>query len=196
LEGYGLGWQNVAGFAKIAYLYTPQDKRDSAVYDYYRNELFAAADAKINTSSSDGYLTTLNLKDYGWGSNMNLMNDGMLLILANLQKPDGKYVAAVMNNLHFLMGCNALSQNYVTGFGSKTVLNPHHRMSKSDNAEAPVPGLVAGGPNANLEDDIAKSSLKNKPAARCYIDNSGSYSTNEIAVYWNSPAVFVAAFVD
>ena len=29
---------------------------------------------------------------------------------------------------------------------------------------------------------------------KCYVDDVGSYSTNEITIYWNSPAVFMTAF--
>jgi endoglucanase len=73
------------------------------------------------------------------------------------------------------------------------VMKPHHRPSGADRVKEPVPGLVSGGPNRNLEDGAAQSQLQGQPPAKCFIDDVGSYSTNEIAIYWNSPAVFVAA---
>lgn len=30
---------------------------------------------------------------------------------------------------------------------------------------------------------------------KCYADDVGAYSLNEITIYWNSPAVFTAAYI-
>ncbi|MCR4694172.1 MAG: glycoside hydrolase family 9 protein [Pseudobutyrivibrio sp.] len=35
--------------------------------------------------------------------------------------------------------------------------------------------------------------VKNEAAAKCYVDNAQSYSTNEIAIYWNSPVIYLIA---
>jgi len=73
------------------------------------------------------------------------------------------------------------------------VLRPHHRPSAADGVAEPVPGMVAGGPNLRLQDDAARGMLRGMPPARCYVDHEESFSTNEVAIYWNSPAVFVLA---
>jgi endoglucanase len=192
--GFGFGWQNVEGFAGIAYMNTDKAKQDETVYGFLKKALLSTADKKLAASRKDGYRITLRNGDYVWGSNMILMNDARLLILAHMLEPQKGYAEAAVGNLNYLLGGNPLNQCYVTGFGTKPVMDPHHRPSKADNAEQPVPGLVAGGPNAGLQDDIARINLKEKAPARCYIDSSGSYSTNEIAIYWNSPAVFVTAY--
>jgi endoglucanase len=101
-----------------------------------------------------------------------------------------------MEHFHYILGRNSLNQCFVTGFGSKPIINPHHRPSVGDSIDDAVPGLISGGPNKNLQDDCAKEQLMGLPPARCFIDHKDSYSTNEITIYWNSPAVFVAAFCD
>jgi endoglucanase len=53
--------------------------------------------------------------------------------------------------------------------------------------------MLSGGPNADLQDSLAKNSLVGQPPAKAFLDDSGSYSTNEVAVYWNTPLVFVLA---
>ena len=58
-----------------------------------------------------------------------------------------------------------------------------------------MPGMLAGGPCEGLYDHVAKEYLQGKPAACCYIDMEGSYSTNEVAIYWNSPLVYLTARV-
>lgn len=192
----GFGWQSVGGLARLAYLSSDRDRQDSGVYAHIKAEVLKAADRKLKVGRADGYGTTLRPEDYGWGSNMGLMNDAMLLIAADGLKAKKDYIATAKDNFNYLLGQNALDQCYLTGFGSKSVKDPHHRPSKADAAEEPVPGLVAGGPNAGLDDDIARAKLKGMPAARCYYDNSNSYSTNEVAIYWNTPAVFVAGYFD
>lgn len=62
--------------------------------------------------------------------------------------------------------------------------------------EAPVPGLVSGGPNAGLQDDYARDHLAGRAPALAFADVVETYATNEVTIYWNSPAVFVlSAFV-
>ena len=60
-------------------------------------------------------------------------------------------------------------------------------------AGAAMPGMLAGGPNGNLEDPYAQSVLAGLAPALCYADNAQSYSTNEVAVYWNSPLICLMA---
>ena len=88
-------------------------------------------------------------------------------------------------HLHYLLGRNALSQCYVTGFGRNPVFNPHHRPSEAANKA--LPGMVAGGPNQKLEDPYVQTLLRGFPPQKCYIDNAQSYSTNEVTIYWNTP---------
>lgn len=52
-------------------------------------------------------------------------------------------------------------------------------------------GMLVGGVNANKEDSAAKAYLATTPSAKCYVDHSESYSTNEIAIYWNSPLTYL-----
>ncbi len=75
--------------------------------------------------------------------------------------------------------------------------NIHHRPSVADGIEKAVPGLLSGGPNKGLNDDAAKRLIpKGTPPAKCFVDHVDSYSTNEITIYWNTPALFVATYID
>ena len=46
-------------------------------------------------------------------------------------------------------------------------------------------GALVGGPDGNVESDL--------PPAKKYWDDSSMYSTNEVAIYYNSPLVFVVS---
>ncbi len=74
-------------------------------------------------------------------------------------------------------------------------MQPHHRPSVGDGVAEPVPGLLVGGPDSALEDDVSRSKLSGKAPAQCYIDDMNSYSSNEVATYWNSAAIFVFSFM-
>ena len=54
-------------------------------------------------------------------------------------------------------------------------------------------GMVVGGPDNGLDDPYAQQVLKDKAPALCYADSDQSYSTNEVAIYWNSPLIALLA---
>ena len=74
------------------------------------------------------------------------------------------------------------------------MLHPHHRPSGADGIPDPVPGLISGGPNQRFPYPATRERLApDTPPAKCFLDETPSADTNEIAIYWNSSAVFVAA---
>ena len=73
-------------------------------------------------------------------------------------------------------------------------MNPHHRPSEADGIEDPITGLISGGPNNKNNFPHIKEQLAGAPAAKHFLDVMPSADTNEIAIYWNSPAIFVGAY--
>ncbi len=194
-NGFGFGWQNVSGFAAISYLFSDSDRIDTGKVDEIRQAWLQKADMFVDTAKKDGYLLAMHKMEYTWGSNMNVANHAIHLLIADKLSNDEKYTEAVENCAHYLLGRNTLNQSYITGFGSKKVMQPHHRPSAGDTVKDPVPGLLVGGPDSALEDDIARSKLSGKSPAECYIDDVTSYSTNEVATYWNSSAIVVFSYM-
>jgi len=189
-----LGWSAVAGYGSIAFLLATGQK-NMEVEKHLRTAWLEQAEAFKQRSINDGYGTTLCVKDYIWGSTMILLNQCMHLIIAEQLLGNRHYEAVIQQNWDYLLGMNPMDLSYVTGLGEKSVLFPHHRPSDADHVEAPVPGLVSGGPCAGLHDSIAKELLQGQPPAKCFVDRMESYSTNEITIYWNSPAVFVGGYL-
>jgi endoglucanase len=100
-----------------------------------------------------------------------------------------------LDQLNYVLGVNAHAISFLTGIGEYHTMNPHHRPSGADNIAEPVPGLLAGGPDEFLEDGVLVANFTpSTPPALCYIDDVGSYASNEIAVNWNSALVFAAAY--
>lgn len=81
----------------------------------------------------------------------------------------------------------------------KATRDPHHRPSESDHNEDPVPGLLAGGPNPGQQDKEGcgnKYTDAHKHPATSYIDDRCSYASNEIAINWNAPFVYLANAIE
>ena len=132
--------------------------------------------------------------NFGWGSNSSAANQGIQLLQAYRLTQDPAYLDAALANLDYLLGRNATGYSFLTGYGSRTPLNPHHRPSASDGIAAPVPGLLAGGPNPGQEDGC--SGYPSALPARSYVDLVCSYASNEIAINWNAPMAYLAGALE
>ncbi len=135
-----------------------------------------------------------NAKDFMWGSSSHAANQGIALLQVYRINSDKKYLVGAMSNLDYLLGRNATGYSFLTGFGSKQVMFPHHRPSEADGIKEPVPGLLSGGPNPGQQDKC--EGYTTKIADESFLDVTCSYSTNEIAINWNAPMVYLAAAIE
>jgi endoglucanase len=109
-------------------------------------------------------------------------------------EPRREYVEAALDNLHYLLGRNTFSISWVTRVGANPYRHPHHRPSGADDNAEPWPGMLSGGPNRTRADPAMKT-LPELPPARMYLDEQASYASNEMAINWNAPLVFLLAGV-
>jgi endoglucanase len=127
--------------------------------------------------------------DFIWGSSAVAANQGIALVNAYLITKDKKYVDHALGNLDYLLGRNATGYCFLTGLGSKRVMRPHHRPSIADGIDEPVPGLLSGGPNPGKQD---KCHYEYSDPERAFSDTDCSFASNEIAINWNAPFVYLA----
>jgi endoglucanase len=200
VDTIGFGWGSVGGYATFSYLRMAEQKEqafDHEIVNVLQKAFLTKADEYVSIANNDGYMADVLPKEYRWGSTMTITNGAQLLILSYFLTGKKEYEEVAIDQLHYILGRNPMGISYITGIGSNAVNNIHHRPSDADGVEAAVPGLISGGPNWALNDDAAKLFIKEgTPAAKCFIDHVGSYSTNEITIYWNTPALFVAAYAD
>ena len=189
----GFGWMDVGAYGHMAYLSTAK-RAASSTLDLVKAAVLKEAEELMALSQKDGYRNTLGM-DYPWGSNMSVANHAMHLLLAAQLDPEKEeaYLSAAWQHLHYLMGANPTGYSYITGHGALSPTGTHHRPSQY--TKQTVPGMLAGGPNAGLNDPYAKAVLSGLPPAKCYTDNEQSYSTNEVAIYWNSPLAYTMALL-
>jgi endoglucanase len=166
--------------------------KDADTVAAIRQDSIAAADEIVARTARNAYHVSLTSAQYVWGSNGIAANYGLQLLVANLLKPDPRYVHAAFDDLHYLLGRNAFSLSWVTQVGAHPYRHPHHRPSGADNNPEPWPGLLSGGPNRVRQDRVLQA-LPDLPPAKMYVDEEASYASNEIAINWNAPLVFLLA---
>lgn len=174
------------------YAYAIAKGADEAIVARIKGEAKAAADAIVARTRGNGYRIPMLAKDYNWGSNSGVMNYAMMVLVADRLGPDAAYQAAAEDMLHYVFGRNHFGTSFVTHVGTKWAMRPHHRPSAADGIDQPWPGLIVGGPNGR---DFNREKKVNVPPARGWTDETGSYTTNENAINWNAPLVFVLAGV-
>ena len=162
----------------------------------------AAADTYVAIIDGQGYRVPFKAGKNGfpWGSNSFVLNNAIVMAVAADQTGDAKYVNAVAEGMNYILGRNPLDQSYITGYGERPLMNPHHRFwAHQANAKFPSPpaGVVSGGPNSGLQDPYVQAAgLKGCAPQKCFVDNIEAWSANEMAINWNAPLAWVAAFLD
>lgn len=134
------------------------------------------------------------LERYEWGSNSDILNQAMILCMAHRITGDEKYLSGAEQINDYIYGKNATDYCFLSGFGTKQVMNLHHRPSAADGIEKPIPGFIAGGPNDHRQDK-AQVTYHSEYAAKAFEDVEESYASNEVCINWNAPAVYVLAYL-
>ena len=190
-------WSNVAMMGDYSLLRhrTRLPQSLQSALDTVKRQLLDMADAYVAKAPATAFHTVMgeSAKDFIWGSNSVAANQGMLLINAWLQQHDPKYLDAALGNLDYILGRNALNTCFVTGTGSRSPMHPHHRPSIADGVEAPVPGLLVGGPNPGRQDH--QNYVYTEPET-AWLDQNAAYASNEIAINWNAPLVYLAGALE
>ena len=181
-------WDVVHALGVISLL--TSDRRSE--FEQIETDFIAYVDEMLRKEDTCPYL--ISMDKFAWGSNSDVANDGMLKLVAYQLTRNKKYVASAQNDLAYLLGRNATGYSFVTGFGTKTPLTPHNRLMANDGIKEPMPGYIVGGPNTIvLTDCEAEKVVRSKYPAASYTDTQCSYSTNETAINWNAPLVFLSS---
>ncbi|WP_433204430.1 glycoside hydrolase family 9 protein [Dactylosporangium sp. CS-047395] len=156
---------------------------------------------------ADRYLKTMDGQAYGqpyapaagydWASNSQILNNLAVVGTAFDLTGKAKYRDGVLSGLDYILGRNALNQSYVTGYGEKASKNQHSRWYAHQlDPKLPNPprGTLAGGPNSQLQDEVASAALKGCKPQLCYMDDIQSWSTNELTINWNASLAWVSTF--
>ncbi len=194
-------WQSTAALGAISLITAPNGLPE-AERTKLRGSLVVAADEYLALIEAVGYRIPMMQGtdgNYPWGSNSLVANNAIVLALAHDLTGEQKYLDGVVEAVDYLMGKNPLNLSYVSFYGENYFFNPHHRFwahGKAMKRPEPPPGCLAGGPNSNMQDPTMKNQRAGCRLLKCYIDHYDSWSTNEVAINWNAPLSWLAAFLD
>jgi endoglucanase len=201
-------WGNVAGLGTVSLALVPNGL-PAADVTAAQASIKEAADTFIAIENKEGYGVPIEesalsdeLSGYAWGSNSFVANNAIVMGYAYDFSKDVKYLNGASTAMDYLLGRNANVQSYVTGYGENPLENPHHRFwsFQADPSFPTAPaGCLSGGPNSGLQDPWVKGSGWKpgvRPAAKCFMDNIESWSTNEITINWNAPLAWMSSYMD
>jgi endoglucanase len=180
-----LSWQNPGTYGLLAVALN--DAADAGLRDQIVRQLSRWADGMTTTVSSPANPWATSISSFHWASNKTSLDNAVLLLIANAVSPKAGYVEAALDQLHFVLGRNALAKSFVTGYGASSVKNPHNRTMFA--LGRLVPGVLVGGPNSDGQDGVTPPS----EGQRSYIDQLQAYASNENSIEYNAPLVVVTA---
>lgn len=197
-----MNWASTDALGTISLALVPSTL-SAAELAQQRKKITDAADKFLSLVGTQGYRMPFSAGasgKYPWGSNSFILNNMLVLAVAHDLTKKDQYLEGVILGMDYLLGRNALSQSYVSGYGQNPLVNPHHRFwSKQADSRFPEapPGAISGGPNSSLQDPYVKAAgLVGCKPQKCFIDNIEAWSVNEITINWNAPFAWVTAYLD
>ena len=190
-------WASVAPLGAYEWL---TSKPETPLGQTCRKQLLEYCDSLLKAVPTSSFQSPSgnSAHDFGWGClGGSFCSTGVALLFAHMLTNDQCYLVAAGENADYVLGRNALGFCFVTGFGTKSPMHPHHRISAADSVEKPFPGLLVGGPNPGQQDkaDI-KTTYRSSLPDESYLDVVDSYASNEIAINWNAELVALMAWLD
>lgn len=201
-------WGNTAPLGSMS-AYLNDDKFDKSDVSDLKDNIKKAGDYYLTLEKKQGYglpygqsQLSYNDKDNGycWGSNSFVADNSIVLAYAYMATDDTSYLDGAIGGLDYLLGRNALDNSYVTGYGTHTTENPHHRYwsNQIDDTFPKAPcGVLSGGPNSGMQDPWVKGMGWKKGAItpmKCYLDHIEAWSCNECTINWNASLAWLSAF--
>ncbi len=188
-------WGNVSGLGLFACLSVSDNElRDTAV-----GLLKAYADTAVGHTATSCFQSPFGdeARNFGWGCLAEgFCAPAVALLFADKYVAEGRYRNDALRTADYVLGRNALGYCYVTGFGQHSPMHPHQRISSADGIDEPMPGLLVGGPNAGQQDKGSGLKYLSNAPDESYLDEEGSYASNEIAINWNACLVALTCWLD
>lgn len=134
-------------------------------------------------------------------SNEYIINNATILAYAYKLTGDNSYLDKAVSGMDYIFGKNGLGLSYVTGYGSQTAQNPHHRYWGNwvdpDYPKAPD-GVLVSGANSQFGDEYMKLlGIKkgvNAPQ-KCYVDSYDAWSVNAADLQLNADLVSIVSML-
>lgn len=114
---------------------------------------------------------------------------GLSVTDAVLGIDDSRTAECAASSLSWILGANPMGLSLVTGCGDNSIRTIYSQIYENDGIEAVPPGYMPQGPNYTAMKTICRF------AAKCYMESSNDWVTNEHTVYSNGVLVYLLAQV-
>lgn len=173
------------------------EKTPQAIKDKIKARIDALCSQLVTVANAAGYGVVNTPGDYYWESNENVMHKANNLLLAYLITGNSVYKDTALGQLGYMLGNNSLNISFVTKQGTNYAAHPFNWVYYDFGIL--MPGWASGGPNGTMSTtgfDQPLINLINKgtPPAKCWLDTSASYATNEGETTENAALVFLSGF--
>jgi len=186
------GWATVEALAWVSLAQHRAKLGPQADRPLIEGRILVIANSIATRWEHSPYRIGMQTQDFIWGSNAVALNQALMLIQGYRIGGDHRMLDAAQSALDFVLGRHPTGYAMVTGFGTRSPQHPHHRPSGAMPQLPPVPGMIVGGPHPGRGDDC-KAPYPSQAPAKAFLDDFCSYTTNEIAINWNAPLVYVSA---
>ena len=188
-------WENTAAFPFVQAALQAVPGLDPGQQKRIRQQFLAYCQRLLERIGRDGFGVALD--DYYWGSTGGALALGQMLLFASQLAPErAELIDGALHQLHYVLGRNALNSSFVSGIGHRFPRAIHHAVFANDGLETIHAGLLAGGPNPNLDADQTLPGFfdDSTPPALCYVDHIDSWASNENCILYNAPLVALAFY--
>lgn len=186
-------WGNVRALGWLSLQQHRDRLPDDAARRMVEQGVMAHAQQLEHQWSQSPWRVAMQSEDFRWGSNSTALNQALLLVQGYRISGQRAMLDAAQSQLDYVMGRNPLGVSFVTGQGLRPPMHIHHRQSQADGIDAPVPGWLSGGANPGQQDARNCPPYPSSLPALSWLDHACSYASNEVAINWNAPLVYVAA---
>jgi hypothetical protein len=181
------------------YLMTPTP--DAQVRSFFREQFKTRSNSYEQVHTEQNYArnawpNAIPSWAYFWGSVTPICHIPLALYMGNLVLDDRAGMDKAIEMMHdaanYLLGINAMSFSYVSGYGENSVKNIYSGIFSDKAKLTPyeIPkGYIAGGANRY------NAGFMSRFPAKCYVDSDGEWTTNENCIPWNAAAAFLVAAV-
>ncbi|WP_028610877.1 glycoside hydrolase family 9 protein [Paenibacillus harenae] len=178
---HGINGMEMIGF----YHYLSASAPDATVKSWFTTNFTNWKNNVLNTTVNAVWGNSTNDGFY-WGANSNVASMPMSFAIGS--RVTGQYDAQTVkklaqSNLNYLLGVNPLQLSYITGYGENRIQKTHHEIFMRDFIIDMPSGYMVGGPN----------NWQAKFPAKAYNHSTVDWETNEQALNYNSPLIFLAA---
>lgn len=186
------GYLHAQGFG--LYSYVLSGKGDASLTDRFRGEILDYARRASRAIEESPYGIAIDLAP-NWWNNWTALQSSAALIVADRLAPGEGFSIAALKQLNYVLGCNPLDRCYVTGLGSRPVMDPWQPASFYDGITNPIPGFVLPGANRVAWDLPMQryQEIHHLPPLKNYVDDHRAASVNEVCLNYNGPFVFITA---